>query len=123
MSASSAGGTVIIGRARSNSAKMAGTCRTPHPMNQPKSPTPVNRLSKIAITPVTATVITAFGLNRLGTSTGPRIEGVEGVDVDALLADQVVVGDQHPVERTDEGAQGVQRVVDRLAGCCTGSTG
>ena len=32
-------------------------------MNQPKSPTPVNRLSRIAITPVTTTVITALGLN------------------------------------------------------------
>ena len=32
-------------------------------MNQPKSPLPVNRLSRIAIPPVTATVITAFGLN------------------------------------------------------------
>ena len=33
---------------------------SPQPMNQPKSPMPVNRLSRITTTPVAAIVITAF---------------------------------------------------------------
>ena len=42
--------------------------------------------------------------------------------IDLLLAHQVVVGDQDAEQRADEGAEGVQRVVDDVRDCCTGST-